>query len=69
MSDDPQAHVGAANTGLGPMFWVCTVVGTHTTKMCIRAISSDRSKKTICIMMMCEKGFFANDNDWPSAGF
>jgi hypothetical protein len=22
VSDDAQAHVGAANTGLGPMFWV-----------------------------------------------
>ncbi len=34
VSDDAQAHVGAANTGLGPMFWVCS---GHTPKMCIRA--------------------------------
>ncbi len=36
VSDDGQAHVGAANTGLGAKFWVC--IG-DIPKMCIRRAS------------------------------
>ncbi len=46
VSEDAQAHVGAANTGLGPMFWVCS---GHTPQNVHKSISSDSSKKTICM--------------------
>jgi hypothetical protein len=55
VSDDAQAHV-PTNTGVGPMFWVCS---GDRPKMCIRAspvIASKKRKQFGCIMMACEKG-------------